>query len=846
MVVFHFACVSINTNNVYVQIASISTIAINMFNINAGVLLPVIPNRFRLSGSPTDGFHADLRTVPVHPLLENSPSCAALRHAIVVTRQISAQTVIQTSIALARVAQAHCNFLVDECFERAVEEARALDRAVEEALASAPSSSPPPTSNDLLFPPFAGVPLLVKESFAVENTKYTYGLSNSSSRTACQDAPVVSRLRHLGFIVVGTTNVSESCMWAESYNTVFGRSLNPLDLSRTPGGSSGGSAVGVGSHVCPVAVTADVGGSTRIPAMCCGLFGHKPSGGLLPNTGTHHDVCIHKICRICQPGLVARSPRDLRDLIFYLGMPGAGEVNLRGEIKEAMITKDDDPRNYEHYRNVGRKCNPGWAALVGAGVGGGGGGGGGGLRRRHLLKRIFVLMPTWERTRTNVSKNGFFDTRPSTEPRPRSWFDTVPSKDVLRLLSTRVVCTWSNFLIRVLMSTCPADMQEEINDVVDDVFSVGGGAAIDFSDKVYLEDVTLPRRGPSPSPKACSSLEIIPVSLAELEADWWFLLWAARLGHNEEKAFACKIGLLDAKWDYHEPSSSTASGSRISSAPREKEILNRILRAIIPFFIFAAAVLRWICGFSPHTFPALALAIFDWYLVSDAQNQYLDGRAKLLRRKMERLLATTTTGKADETRSEQGQSGCQSAGKNCEEDRGEQDRVEEHHSVLVMPTLPWCAAPWHDEMLPGFLNTAYTSVWNCLELPATAVPIDTSAPASEYGPQDGPRGVELPATAVPIDTSAPSSEYGPQDGSASSSRERSGQKYLLGSSALGKDDFVLKKEACGRADTRRNLPGSMQIVGLRDEITLSVAVLLHERCRKVRAASILGGGIMKA
>jgi fatty acid amide hydrolase 2 len=128
-------------------------------------------------------------------------------------------------------------------------------------------------------PPLHGVPCTIKEAFALQGMPNTSGLVARRDVVADHDATAVARLRAAGAIPLGVTNVSELCMWMESNNRVYGRTLNPYDHGRIAGGSSGGEGAIVGAGASPIGLGADVGGSIRLPAFFCGAFGHKPSGG---------------------------------------------------------------------------------------------------------------------------------------------------------------------------------------------------------------------------------------------------------------------------------------------------------------------------------------------------------------------------------------------------------------------------------------------------------------------------------------------------------------------------------------------------------------------------------------
>jgi len=127
--------------------------------------------------------------------------------------------------------------------------------------------------------PFAGVPIAVKNNRPVEGLRLTFCADLLGDHVAGHDAYVVARLRAAGFIIVGTTKLPEFGILPVSEPSRFGPVRNPWDLERTPGGSSGGSAAAVAAGMVPIAHGNDGGGSTRIPAACCGLVGLKPARG---------------------------------------------------------------------------------------------------------------------------------------------------------------------------------------------------------------------------------------------------------------------------------------------------------------------------------------------------------------------------------------------------------------------------------------------------------------------------------------------------------------------------------------------------------------------------------------
>ncbi|MBO85648.1 MAG: amidase [Deltaproteobacteria bacterium] len=168
--------------------------------------------------------------------------------------------------------------------------------------------------------PLHGLPISIKEFLSVKGMPRTGGLASRAHQTAEDDGTVAARLQAAGAVVLGVSNVPEGGLWMETYNTIWGRTRNPWDLGRTSGGSSGGEGALVASGAVAFGMGSDVGGSIRIPAAFCGVAGHKPTGGLVPNTG-HFPPASPRAGRFLCTGPLARTVADLRLAMSVISGP---------------------------------------------------------------------------------------------------------------------------------------------------------------------------------------------------------------------------------------------------------------------------------------------------------------------------------------------------------------------------------------------------------------------------------------------------------------------------------------------------------------------------------------------
>jgi len=174
--------------------------------------------------------------------------------------------------------------------------------------------------------PLEGLPMTVKDSLRTAGLRTTIGSKALSGYVPAVDCAPVARLRAAGAIIFGKTNMPAFGLDIQTYNPMFGATSNPWDLRRTSGGSSGGSAAAIAAGLSPLEVGGDMGGSIRIPAHYCGVYGHKPSYGLIPDPPTGDEPAgFESAADINVRGPIARHPDDLDLALDVLAGPHGGE-----------------------------------------------------------------------------------------------------------------------------------------------------------------------------------------------------------------------------------------------------------------------------------------------------------------------------------------------------------------------------------------------------------------------------------------------------------------------------------------------------------------------------------------
>lgn len=277
------------------------------------------------------------------PAEHHSPIFATAREQLRLLREKRISAVELLDLALARVRQA--NPAVNAVIAFDEERARAAARRADDAL-----------GKDAPLGALHGLPMTVKDVFEMQGVVTTCGMEPLRNYVPEQDALMLTQLRDAGAVVYGKTNVPEGAGDHQSYNSIYGITRNPWNLDVTAGGSSGGAAAAIATHMTPLEVGSDVGGSIRCPAHFCGIFGHKPSHGLVPlighippEPGALRDIEMEVA------GPLARSAYDLELLFDVIATPNdldrkgkrwALPASRRDKLKDFRVALWADTKQY--------------------------------------------------------------------------------------------------------------------------------------------------------------------------------------------------------------------------------------------------------------------------------------------------------------------------------------------------------------------------------------------------------------------------------------------------------------------------------------------------------------------
>ncbi|HEY5864384.1 MAG TPA: amidase family protein, partial [Candidatus Tectomicrobia bacterium] len=220
---------------------------------------------------------------------------AALRR-----HEISSTELVEMHIARIEAHDGTLNAIPVRTFERVRQEAQRADAR----LAAGDTA------------PLLGLPMTLKESTLTAGLPQSAGMRHFKDYRPTIDGPVADRVFRAGACLLGKTNIPVALGDWQANSPVYGRTNNPWDVSRTPGGSTGGGGAALAAGMTPLEVGSDIGGSIRVPAAYCGVYGHRPSETAIPKSGLFPQVDLPNPARLMGvQGPLARSALDL-ELLF--------------------------------------------------------------------------------------------------------------------------------------------------------------------------------------------------------------------------------------------------------------------------------------------------------------------------------------------------------------------------------------------------------------------------------------------------------------------------------------------------------------------------------------------------
>lgn len=262
---------------------------------------------------------------PDNPILLLSASSLAKK---IRRGELKSEEIVQCYIDRIKSVNPILNAVVDNRFTLALEEARDVDILVK--------SRRKTIKQMFLETPLLGVPVTVKEGFAVKGLRHTYGSHSRRDKIADHDCVSVKLARAAGAIVLAATNCSELCSWWETYNTVYGYTKNPYHTGRIAGGSAGGECALIAAASSVMGFSSDFGGSVRIPAFCNGVYGHKLSAGINCDYGT--DVPADgELAKYLCVGPICRFAADLKPFTKILAGSQAHKLRLDSKVDLAKM-----------------------------------------------------------------------------------------------------------------------------------------------------------------------------------------------------------------------------------------------------------------------------------------------------------------------------------------------------------------------------------------------------------------------------------------------------------------------------------------------------------------------------
>ncbi|KAJ2945422.1 hypothetical protein O0L34_g233 [Tuta absoluta] len=248
-----------------------------------------------------------------HDFLAESATALARR---IRNKELKSEELVRALIDRIKQVNPILNAVAEERYLAALDEAKEVDKLIEAGL----------SDEEARRKPFLGVPFTTKECQAVKGMRQTMGLWARRRYVATEDSEAVLRLKMAGAIPIATTNLPEILIWQETRNPVYGMTNNPHHTGRTPGGSSGGEAALTASYASTISLCSDVGGSTRMPAFFCGMFGYHPTAETINCRGVGQRKGGEE--SMFALGFISRSTEDLAPLMKVIAGDDVDKLKL--------------------------------------------------------------------------------------------------------------------------------------------------------------------------------------------------------------------------------------------------------------------------------------------------------------------------------------------------------------------------------------------------------------------------------------------------------------------------------------------------------------------------------------
>ncbi|XP_011304576.1 fatty-acid amide hydrolase 2 [Fopius arisanus] len=240
-------------------------------------------------------------------------------------RKLKCEDVMKAYIERIEAVQPILNFVAEDRFKGALEEARRCDELL--------NSPDAPSAADLeKSKPFFGIPFTTKDCIGVAQMKQTAGLFLRRNTRCDRDAEAIASMKKAGAILIATTNVSELAMWWESSNLVYGTTRNPYNTWHIVGGSSGGEGCIQAAAGAPFGIGSDIGGSIRMPCFFNGIFGHKPTNGIVSNDGQYPNAQTDEQKHLLAIGPMCRFATDMKPILKILAGKNIDKLNLDAKV----------------------------------------------------------------------------------------------------------------------------------------------------------------------------------------------------------------------------------------------------------------------------------------------------------------------------------------------------------------------------------------------------------------------------------------------------------------------------------------------------------------------------------